>query len=201
MKSLLALCLSFSTVLAFAQDKPIMETYKVDTGATKVAWEGKKVTGQHSGTVNVKSGSFTLTGEVINTGEVVVDMKTIVVTDIPLDTKENKEMNAKLQGHLSSPDFFNVAKYPESKLVIKSSEKTKTGLKVKGDLTMLGKTQPIEFDAVVTKTTSDLKVKTIVVLDRTKWDLKYGSSSFFKGLADKAISNDFTLTIDLAAKK
>lgn len=201
MKSLLALCLSFSTVLAFAQDKPIMESYKVDTEATKIAWEGKKVIGKHNGTVKVKSGTLTLTGEVITAGEAVADMKTIVVTDIPLDTEENKKMNAKLQTHLSSPDFFNVEKYPEAKLVIKSSEKTKTGLKIKGDLTMIGKTNPVEFDATLTKTATDLKGKAVIVVDRTKWDLKYGSGSFFKGLGDKAISNNFTLTIDLSAKK
>jgi polyisoprenoid-binding protein YceI len=200
MKSFLALCLTFSTAIAFAQDKPMLDTYKVDAAATKVVWEGKKVLGKHNGTISVKSGSLTLTGEVITAGEIVVDMKTIVNTDIPTDTKENKETNAKLVGHLSSPDFFNVEKYPESKLVIKTSEKTKTGLKVTGDLTMIGKTKPITFDAVVTKG-ADLKVKTTLVIDRTLWDLKYGSGSFFKGLGDKAINNEFTLAIELTAKK
>ena len=201
MKSFLALCLTFSTAIAFAQDKPIMETLKVDPAATKVAWEGKKVTGKHNGYISVKSGTLTLTGEVINAGEVIVDMKTITVTDIPTDTKENKETNAKLVGHLSSPDFFDAAKYPESKLVIKTSEKTKTGLKITGDLTMIGKTKPVTFELATTKTANELKGKGTIVIDRTLWDLKYGSGSFFKGLGDKAINNEFTLAIELVAKK
>lgn len=201
MKSFLALCLTFTTAIAFAQDKPIMETLKVDAAATKVAWEGKKITGKHNGTIAVKSGSLTFTGEVINAGEVIVDMKTIVVTDIPTDTKENKETNAKLVGHLSSPDFFDALKYPETKLVIKSSEKTKTGIKITGDLTMIGKTKPVTFELATTKSGNSFKGTGTIVIDRTLWDLKYGSGSFFKGLGDKAISNEFTLAIELVAKK
>jgi polyisoprenoid-binding protein YceI len=85
--------------------------------------------------------------------------------------------------------------------VIKSSEKTKTGLKIKGDLTFIGKTNPIEFDAVVSNVKGVYTAKSNVVLDRTKWDLKYGSTDFFKGLGDKAINNEFTLAINLSAKK
>ena len=104
-------------------------------------------------------------------------------------------------GHLKGPDFFNVEKNPTAKIVIKSSEKTKTGLKIKGDLTFIGKTNPIEFDAVVSKPDGSVTAKSEVILDRTKWDLKYGSSDFFKGLGDKAIDNNFTLSVNLTAKK
>jgi polyisoprenoid-binding protein YceI len=200
MKSLIAIALSLSTVLAVAQDKPMAETFKVDAASSKVAWVGKKVTGQHSGNISVKSGSITFNGDLIIAGEIVGDMKTITVTDIPVDSKENKETNAKLVGHLSSPDFFDVAKNPESKFVITSSEKNAKGLLIKGNFTMIGKTKPLEFIATVTKG-AEVKIKGDVVIDRTKWDLKYGSGSFFKGLGDKAINNEFTLSLDLTAKK
>jgi polyisoprenoid-binding protein YceI len=190
--------LAFATILATAaQDKPMTTSYKIDNAASTVGWEAKKVVGGHSGNVSIKDGTITLTGEIITAGEINVDMNSITVSDIPADN----EYNAKLVGHLKSPDFFNIEKFPGAKLVIKSSGKTKTGLKIKGDLTFIGKTNAIEFDAVVSNVKGVYTAKSNVVLDRTKWDLKYGSTDFFKGLGDKAINNEFTLAINLSAKK
>lgn len=191
MKILATMLLALSTTFAVAQ------SYKVDSAASSIKWVGKKVTGQHAGTLAVKDGTFTFTGEALTAGEVNVDMNTLAVTDIPV----SDESNGKLVGHLKSPDFFNVAKYPDAKLVITGSTKTKDGYKVKGNLTFVGKTNPIEFDAKIVKTDSSVNTKADLVLDRTKWDLKYGSGSFFKGLGDKAINNEFSISVDITAKK
>jgi polyisoprenoid-binding protein YceI len=198
MKTMMTMILALTTTLtAVAQDKPMTSTYKIDAAATTVGWAAKKIVGGHNGNITAKDGFITTTGDLITSGEINVDMNTITVADIPA----SDESNAKLVGHLKSPDFFNVEKNPSAKLVIKSSEKTKTGLKIKGDLTFIGKTNPIEFDAIVTKPNGAFNAKSVVELDRTKWDLKYGSSDFFKGLGDKAIDNKFNLTINLTAKK
>jgi polyisoprenoid-binding protein YceI len=198
MKTLLTMMLALTTTLtAVAADKPMADSYKIDSATSPVKWLGKKIVGQHSGNVTVKDGSIAFAGDLISSGEINVDMNTITVTDIPAAD----EMNGKLTGHLKSPDFFNVAKYPDAKLTILSSEKTKKGLKVKGNLTFIGKTNPIEFDVVVKKSNSSVNLKSDVTIDRTKWDLKYGSGSFFTDLGDKAIDNNFLLTVDLTAKK
>jgi polyisoprenoid-binding protein YceI len=190
--------LALTTALtAVAQDKPMTTTYKIDNAASTVGWTAKKIVGGHNGNVSTKDGFLTFTGDIITSGEINVDMQSITVADIPA----TDEYNAKLVGHLKGPDFFNVDKNSTAKLVIKSSEKTKTGLKIKGDLTFIGKTNPIEFDAVISKPNGAVTAKSEVVLDRTKWDLKYGSSDFFKGLGDKAIDNNFTLSVNLTAKK
>ena len=198
MKTMITMLLALTTTLtAVAQDKPMTTTYKIDNAATTVGWTAKKIVGGHNGNISTKDGFITLTGDLITAGEINVDMKTITVADIPA----TDEYNAKLVGHLKGPDFFNVEKNSTATFVFKSSEKTKTGLKVKGDLTFIGKTNPIEFDAVVTNPKGVFTAKSDIVLDRTKWDLKYGSSDFFKGLGDKAIDNKFNLTINLTAKK
>ena len=197
MKMFAAMLIALSTTFAMAETKPVATTYKIDSAASSIKWVGKKVTGEHAGTLAVKDGSFTYTGDVLTAGEVNVDMNTLAVTDIPA----SDENNGKLVGHLKSPDFFNVAKNSSAKLVITGSEKTATGLKVKGNLTFVGKTNPIEFDAKVVKTDASVNTKADVTLDRTKWDLKYGSGSFFKGLGDKAIHNEFTISVDITAKK
>lgn len=191
MKTLAAMLLALSTTFAFAQ------SYKIDSPASSIKWVGKKVTGQHTGTLAVKAGTLTFTGDVLTAGEVNVDMNTLAVTDIPASDEDN----GKLVGHLKSPDFFNVAKYPDAKLVITGSTKTKDGYKVKGNLTFLGKTNPIEFDAKIVKTDASVNTKADVAINRTKWDLKYGSGSFFKSLGDKAINDEFTISVDITAKK
>jgi polyisoprenoid-binding protein YceI len=193
MKTLIAAVLAVSTITgAIAAD-----TYKVDPAASKVTYVGKKVTGEHTGNVTVKSGNLVVDGDKLSGGEVVVDMNSLTSTDLT-----DKDYNAKYTGHMKSPDFFNTEKYPESKLVIKNSKKTDKGLEVNGDLTMIGQTKPVTF--VITdwkKTDSQVSGKSNLVLNRTTWGLKYGSASFFKSLGDKAINDEFTLAVDLTAKK
>ncbi len=198
MKTLMALVLAVSTSASFAQ-KPAAEatTYKVDPATTKVTYVGKKVTGEHTGNVKVKSGTLTYDGQKLTGGDVVMDMTTIDSTDIT-----DKDTNAKYVGHMKSADFFNTEKYPESRLVIKESKKTDKGLEITGDLTMIGKTAPVKFLATDVKSTGDaFSAKANVEIDRTQWGLKYGSGQFFKGLGDKMIHDKFTLAVDLNAKK
>ena len=191
MKALMALVIAFSSMTVFGQ------TYNVDTSSSKITYVGKKVTGEHTGNVTTKKGTLIFKGENLVGGEIIADMNTLTSTDIT-----DPEYNTKYVTHMKSPDFFNTEKFPEAKLVIKNSKKTKKGLEVNGDLTMVGETKPVTFivkdlkkgDSVVTGK-SDLK------LNRTLWGLKYGSGSFFKGLGDKAIHDEFTLSVDLTAKK
>ena len=190
------LSLAFAAVLsstAFAA----ATSYKVDTAATKVVWLGKKVTGEHTGNVTVKSGTITADGDMITGGEVVIDMTTITATDIT-----DKETNGKFIGHITSPDFFDTAKFPESKLIIKSVKKTSAGQEVTADFTMIGQTKPLKFVATEVKAAgADLTAKAVITVDRTVWGLKYGSGKFFKGLGDKMIKDEFMLTVDLKAVK
>src|SRR5690606_30335434 len=96
----------------------------------------------------VKSGKITVNGDQITAGEVVVDMNSLTSTDIT-----DPEYNGKFIGHMKSEDFFNTAKYPEAKLVIKSSKKVEKGLEVKGDMTILGQSKPVTFIATNIKKT------------------------------------------------
>ena len=195
----MTLALGLTTFGALANNKPMTDNYKIDSAATKINWIAeKKIGAGHNGGVAVKNGSLQIEGDLITGGEVVVDMNSITVADIPA----TDEYNGKLVGHLKAPDFFDVAKFPEAKFVFKGSEKTKEGLKIKGDLTFIGKTNPIEFIATVKKTDKSYTAKSNVVIDRTKWGLKYNSENWFKQLAgDRVIKDNFTLAIDIAASK
>ncbi len=164
------------------------EKKAVKAGESKVTWKAYKVTGAHVGTVALKEGALEFEGAKLTGGEFVVDMTTLVSTDL------EGEYKGKLEGHLKSDDFFGIANHGTSKLVFTDVKATgKNSYKVTGDLTIKGITKPIAFDVSVygSKATATLKV------DRTNYDVKYGSGSFFDNLGDKAIYDEFDLVVDL----
>jgi polyisoprenoid-binding protein YceI len=179
----LALTVVFSTLSMTAQTK------KVDVSKSTINWTGKKVTGQHEGTINLKEGVLVFKGKKLTGGTFTVDMNSIVTTD--LKAGQGKE---KLEGHLKSEDFFGTEKFPTATLVFKKVVvKAKNVYTVTGDLKIKGKTNPITFDLVATKNAATTSLK----IDRTKYDIKYGSGSFFDNLGDKAISDNFELAVAL----
>jgi polyisoprenoid-binding protein YceI len=173
------------TTLATAQEK------KIDTKKSTIAWVGKKVTGQHSGTVNFKEGSLTFKDGKLTGGNITVDMTSIAVTD--LKAGEGKE---KLEGHLKADDFFGTDKFATAKIVFKSVKlkgSSKSLYTVNADLTIKNVTKPVTFDLAVGKTVAT----TSLSIDRTKYGIEYKSGSIFDGLGDAAINDEFELTVSL----
>lgn len=164
------------------------QTKTVKAGESKVTWKGYKVTGSHEGTVNLKSGELEFKDDKLVGGSFVVDMTSIGATDL------EGEYKGKLDGHLKSEDFFGVDKYPTAKLQItKAVAKGKNSYTVTANLTIKKATHTVTFDMSVygSKATATLKV------DRTKYDIRYGSGSFFDNLGDKTIYDEFDLVVDL----
>ncbi|MFD2565255.1 YceI family protein [Aquimarina rubra] len=182
LKSLILAITLVATASIYAQQK------EINTSESSINWTGKKVTGQHTGTLNFSSGFLTFENNTLSGGEFVVDMTSLAVTD--LEAGKGKE---KLEGHLTSDDFFGVKNHKNAKLVIKKASKMDGGYKVTGDLTIKGKTNPITFDLVVNRATAS----TTLSVDRTKYDIKYGSGSFFDNLGDKTIYDEFELAVNL----
>lgn len=176
-------------------------TLKVDPASSTIQWTGsKKVGAVHTGKIAVKDGQVeTNAKNEITSGSFTIDMTTIADEDLAKDPEHQK----KLQGHLSSADFFNIEKFPTSTFKITSISKKGKGLvNITGDLTLVGKTNSISFPANVTTDAAGLKGEAKFKIDRTKWGLKYGSGNFFKELtADKIINNDIEFDLKLIAKK
>ena len=187
---LMAMLLGFSVTLNATE-------YVVDKAASKVKWEAKKVTGQHTGTITFANGSIVGTGNIISDGTFVIDMKTIADEDIT-----DAGMKAKLMGHLASDDFFSIEKFPESKMVIKKvTPVAGDEFKFLADLTIKGITNPVEFNAKITVAGDKLNADGIITVNRTLFGIKYGSGSFFQGLGDKMIYDNFTLAFIVVAQK
>jgi polyisoprenoid-binding protein YceI len=175
--------------VAFATTPIEVEKKEVKTSESTVTWKGYKVTGSHYGTINLSEGALMFEGDKLTGGEFVVDMTSLISTDLEGESK------GKLEGHLKSDDFFGIENNPTSKLVFINVKATgKNSYQVTGDLTIKGKTNPITFDVSVygNKATATMKV------DRSKYDVKYGSGSFFDNLGDKTIYDEFDLVVDLA---
>ena len=169
----------------------------VNVPESKVVWLGKKVTGEHTGTINIASGDLEFSDDKLSGGSFEIDMSSIANSDI-----ENEEYKQKLVGHLKSDDFFGVEKYPISTLVIKNVEvKSANKYHVKGEITIKGITKSIEFPVEVSLVGSKATASATITIDRSEFDVKYGSGSFFDGLGDKMIYDDFTLNVTLVANK
>jgi len=162
-----------------------------DAGKTKLEWLGEKVTGKHDGGISLQSGWLSWSDNKIQSGEFVIDMTSIT-------SFENLD---KLLGHLKSDDFFGVEKYPTAKLVINESTAFDKGTAtVKGNLTIKGVTNPVEFKATYQKKDDGNWFFANIVIDRTKYNVRYGSGSFFDNLGDKTIYDEFKLKVSLLVK-
>ncbi|MCE1199058.1 MAG: YceI family protein [Marinilabiliales bacterium] len=171
--------------------------YAVDKAVSKVNWNAKKLTGEHSGTINLASGSLVVNKNQVAGGTFVIDMKSIADTDL-----KDPEWNKKLIGHLSSDDFFAVEKFPESKLEVKKvTPVSGDDLHFVADLTIKGVTKPVEFDAKVKVNGNSLTASGAITVNRTLYDIRYGSKSFFPNIGDKMIYDDFTLNFEITAQK
>lgn len=169
--------------------------YRVDSKASTLDWVAKKVTGQHSGTISFGESVLNVEKQKITGGKLVVDMNTIVNTDLT-----DAGYNQKLIGHLKSDDFFGVAKFPQATLEVKKVDyKSGNVYHFTADLTIKGITSPVEFDAEVKEASGQLTATGVLTVNRTKFGIKYGSGSFFEGLGDKMIYDDFTLSFKLVA--
>jgi polyisoprenoid-binding protein YceI len=186
-KSLLFLALSGLLVSnIFAQSK-----LTADTEKSKLSWLGEKVTGQHSGTINLKDGWLNWQDNKIVSGEFNIDMTSL----------KDSEANERLEGHLKSEDFFGVEKFPTAKLVVTGSTPFDKGSgTVTGTLTIKGVTNLIEFKAANQKKDDGVWFFSNIVVDRTKYNIRYGSGSFFDNLGDKTIYDEFKLKVSLLVK-
>ena len=168
--------------------------YVADLEKTVVTWMGKKPTGEHKGTLNLKSGYVLNDHGNINSGKFIIDMASIANTDL-----EKEEMKAKLEGHLNSADFFNTAEFPEAVLEITKIQPLENveGMtnNVTANFTIKGITHTIVIPASITWEDNSMFVYSEFTFDRSKWNVKYGSRSFFDSLGDKFIYDDIAITI------
>lgn len=172
------------------------ETYKISPENSTIEWVGEKVSGAHSGYINLQNAYFLFEEEKFVGGEFNIDMNSIRCTDI-----ENPTYAAKLEEHLKDPDFFNTNKYPTSNFKITNIIYDGTSYMITGDITIKEISQKISFPAQFENDGELFHANASLKIDRTKHDIKYGSGSFFDDLGDRMIYDEFTLKIHLQGSK
>ena len=194
--SMIAFVMVITVLSAFKATKT--ETYKIDTQKSVIEWTGKKVLGAHNGEIKLASGAISTDSKVPVKGNFVIDMTSITNKDLT-----DAEYKAKLLGHLKSEDFFSVDKFPAAQFAATRITDAGNGnINVTGNLTIKGITNPISFAAAYTLSGKTLTAKaTNVKVDRTKYNMKFGSKSFFESIGDKAIDDEFILNINIIASK
>lgn len=166
------------------------QNLKVNAKNSTLQWHGKKVTGEHFGFIGLKEGQMSLANDQLTGGKFVIDMTSITNTDV-----KDASYNTKLVNHLKSDDFFGVAAYPEAVLeIVKGSQFKNNEATVEGRLTIKNITHPVTFTV---KRAGSIYSASIVV-DRSKYDVRYGSKSFFDGLGDSMIYDEFTMNVSIS---
>jgi polyisoprenoid-binding protein YceI len=187
--SILSSVMAFMVLVAFTPKPAADGFYSIDSDKSEIKWEGSKITGKsHTGTVKIVEGGLQIAGSKITGGKFTIDMTSINVTDL------DGGMKSKLEGHLKNDDFFAVDKFKTAQLVILSVD----GDNVTADLTIKGKTNKVTFPAKVSMKDGNLEASANIEVDRAKYDVRYGSGSFFDDLGDKAINDIIKFEVKLA---
>jgi polyisoprenoid-binding protein YceI len=186
---------------AAGQSADSARVFALDSSASNVEWLAKKVTGQHNGTLAIKSGELKTEGGKLTSGRFTINMASIKVVDIT-----DAKANADLAGHLNSEDFFSTQKFPEGTFELISAEPIanaaagSANYTVKGNLTLKGISKAISFPATIAMNAESVTATADFEIDRTEWDIRYGSGKFFKDIGDKAINDNFNVKLNLVAK-
>lgn len=177
-------------------------TFKIDTTASVINWKGEKPTGFHTGTIKLTEGTFMANDSVIESGTFVIDMNSLISTDLEGDDKASLENHLKGTVAGKEGDFFNVTKYPTAKFEVTGVTKNDGVTMMQGNLTLKEETKNVEFPVSINMNEDSIEIKSEkFTIDRTKWNVNYGSKSVFDGLGDKFINDEIELEIDLKAKK
>ena len=173
-----------------------MEKFEIIVAQSNIDWVGRKVTGAHNGTINFKNGELIFNDGVLAGGRFAADTRSIKILDVT-----DPATNAQFAGHLASDDFFSSEGYPEALFVITSVSPAGPGFyDVNGDLSIKGITHPVVFSASVANKGGLVTATGKIIIDRTRYGMRFRSGNFFKDLGDTLIYNDFHLDITITAK-
>ena len=167
-------------------------SYDIINTESELKWIGKELsTDTHTGTLALKKGKIDVNANGVINGEVEIDMTTIIVTDM------QGKWGKKLEGHLKSPDFFGVEKYPNAFIKFHSEEKQikDSQINLFGELTIKDITHPITFTAELLDIKPSIIAKANLSFDRSKYDVRFRSGKFFENLGDKLILDDINVDV------
>ena len=203
-KYFLLLAFAFTGVVstAISQTKNgLVTNYNVDTIISTFQWHAKKILGSHDGDIKCNQGQINFKDTVLSDAYIIIDMTTINNTDLSGNSRDA------LVRHLKSGDFFEVEKYKTSELrvknvkIIRPTAKYPYNYEITAEITIKGISKEIKFPAMIEYLNNYITVTAKLEIDRTDFGIKYASKKFFKKIADGAINDKFSMTVNLIARK
>lgn len=174
------------------------EAVLVDAEYSMVVWRGFKPGGEHYGLISISEGTLSIKEGSIIGGSFKFDMNSITDSDMP----EDDPYNEKLVRHLKSSDFFDARKYPVATFEITDVNELDGDLNIGGNLTIKETTKNINIPVAMVENNGVVTLKSdVFTVDRTDFDVRYGSKKFFDNLKDKFINDEFELSFELKATK
>jgi len=167
--------------------------YIVNALESTVEWQGEGVGHGHKGNLSINRGKFIIENDNVVAGTIEIDMTSLTVTDIPVEDEEN----AKLVGHLTTEDFFNVTTFPTAVLTITDGADMNN---IKANLTIKDVTKEVTFALSSAENNGLITLTTSLKIDRTKFGVTYNSGNFFENLGDYLIDDEFKLNVSLTSK-
>lgn len=184
-------------VTATSMSQAVDEKYILDKKESLITWKGYMLfesSNAHVGYAYVSDGELLVGKGRVTGGRVEVDMNSIADK---VHGSDNDLIN-----HLKSADFFDVEKFPSSAFIITRVGSPKDGnVDITGNLTIKGITNMVTFPAKVEVNGATVSATGKLVIDRTKWDVRYGSGKFFENLANETISDDIEFDMKIVARK
>jgi polyisoprenoid-binding protein YceI len=169
-----------------------LETVPVNTQKSTIEWEGGSATTTHNGLISLKSGNLEISDGKLTGGTFEVDMTSITNLDV------SEAYRGKLENHLKSEDFFDADAFPTAQLIIvKATEEKENLYRIIADFTVRDITKSIEFDATLTPSGNSYKASANFTFDRSEYEVKHRSGSFFMGLGDKLIYDEIKVAISV----
>ncbi|GAA4277742.1 YceI family protein [Aquimarina mytili] len=177
-------------------------SYNVDPASSTIEWIGSKPAGKHTGTIKLAKGTIKTQEGKIESGSFVIDMTSIVVTDLEGDEKAGLEGHLRGEGEGKEDHFFNVAKFPEASFEVTGVTQKEGKTHLEGNLTIKGIKKNISFPATTSVEGNTMTLSTeVFTINRTEWGVNYASKSMFENLGDKFINDDIELKISVKANK
>ncbi len=181
------------TEVAVVAENVESKDYVVNTLESTIEWQGEGIGHGHKGNLSINEGTFNVENDAVLEGTIEIDMTSLTVTDIPAE----EEDNAKLVGHLTTEDFFNVAAFPTAVLTITDGSDMNN---IKANLTIKDVTEEITFALSSAEENGIITLTSSLKVDRTKFGVTYNSGNFFEDLGDYLVEDEFTLNVTLVSK-
>ena len=176
------------------------KSYRIDSEKSLVTWTGRNLGGRHTGKLAISHGELTIALGQLTGGRIVIDMQSL--TDLDLQDTNYADM---LVSHLLSEDFFEVSRYPSAEALLKGwrpiPEATpgRPNYLIDADLTIKGITHPVQFAAIIAPQADGIKAQATLDIDRTAWNVTYGSGRLFEMLGMHLVNDMVTLEFFLVA--